>query len=199
MAGPTTQDLFRQWLQTEIAPTFRAEGWAKSGNNFRLRRSGTIGVIQLAKSPWSRADHLWFWLKAGVWSERLAKVDAQLDQGSPSRPTPDECHWALWYDQIMRPGEDWELRRGASEAELTALGRDVRDRAFALVAPKVMAHMSDEAIREELIAGYIPPSGSRLTYLYALVAAIGPIDRLEGIISELRREAPRVAERLGLT
>jgi hypothetical protein len=203
MSTATAQDVFRDWLTAEIAPSFKRTGWTKSGNNFHLRRDDMVGVVQLAKSPWSRADHLRFWIKAGIWSERLSLIDAQVDswrQGQPSRPAADECHWTIWYDTIMRPGEDWEIRRGASIGELAELGRDVRDRLSRRVLPELTAHLSEVAIRDALLGGdgRISFSGSRLAYLYALVAALGPSQALPGVVSNLRQNAPKLAERLGL-
>jgi hypothetical protein len=203
MSNASAQDLFSEWLKSEIAPVLKSAGWTKSGNNFHLRGDGTVGVVQLAKSHQSRADHLWFWIKAGIWSERLSLIDAEVElwrQGQPSRPTPDECHLRIWYDTVMRPGWHWEMRPDSSTAELAALGRDVRDRLNRLVLPDLIAHMSDPALRDALLAGdeRMSISGSALAYLYALINALGPSEALLGVVAQLQKNQPRLAERLGL-
>jgi hypothetical protein len=203
MSSGTAQDLFSEWLKSEIAPLFKSVGWTKSGNDFHLRRDGIVGVVQLTKSHWSRADHISFWIKAGVWSERLSRIDAQVElwrQGRPSRPTPDECHWKIWYDTIMRRGGEWVIRRDSSALELVALGRDVRDRIGRFVLPDLTAHMYELALRDALLAGdeRMSMSGSQLAYLYAMVAALGPAEALAGVISDLQQKEPTLTERLGL-
>jgi hypothetical protein len=162
-----------------------------------------VGVVQLAKSYSSTTDRVSFWVKAGIWSERLSQVDAQIElwrQGRPSRPTPDECHWTIWYDTIMQPGGQWEIRRDSSTVELAALGLDVCGRLRRLVLPHLTVHMSEAALRDALLVGdeRISISGSRLAHLYALIAALGPAGALAGVVSDLQPQEPTLAERLGL-
>lgn len=202
MHEATAQDLFNTWLGSDVAPWMKAAGWAKSGNTFRRKNDETVGVVQLTKSHWSRADHLWFWIKAGVWSRRLSDLDGQI--GGPglrtatSHPGPGDCHWTMWHSDIMHPGENWELYAVATRIELTYLTNIVRHRLDALVLPTVTAHMSDAAIRDALLAGYRPLQGPRLGYLYTLIAALGPRDQLAGVVDELRDQQPEIATRLGL-
>jgi hypothetical protein len=200
MPTVSAQELFRDLVQAEIAPMLKTAGWAKSGNNFRLRAVDTIAVIQLAKSPWSRAGHLWFWIKAGVWSNRLSEVEARIGswgRAGQATPVPDQCHWVMWFDDIMRPSDEWGLHPGSTPAQMAALGGAVRDRLTSIVLPTLTAHLSDEAIRDELLAGYAPLSQSGLAWLYALVEALGPDDELPRIASQLVFQDPFAANRLG--
>ena len=201
MATRTAQSLFNAWLRTDIAPQLKRAGWRKTANTFRLENDETIGVIQLTKSHWSRADHLWFWIKAGVWSRRLSELDHRIGvlRGSRSRlPGPDDCHWFMWHDTIMGPGDDWEILAISSRIELEILGNFVRQRLESLVIPGVTAHMSDAAIRDALDSGYRPLTGPRFGYLYALIEAIGPHERLPEVLVALRSREPAIAGRMGL-
>lgn len=202
MREATAQDLFNAWLRSDIAPSMKAKGWVKSGNTFRRTTDETVGVIQLTRSHWSRADHLWFWIKAGVWSRRLSEVDQLIRiagfRAATSPSGPDQCHWRMWHSDIMGPGEDWELYAIASRMELASLTNIVRQRLDSLVIPTVTAHLSDAAIRDELLAGYQSLQGPRLGYLYALIAALGPREQLQAVLEELRTHEPVFAERMGL-
>ena len=202
MSKETAQGLFNAWLQTEITPRLKAAGWRKTANTFRLVNEETIGVIQLTKSPWSRADHLWFWIKAGVWSRRLSELDHRIGRGlqgpGSGLPGPDDCHWIMWHDTIMGAADDWEVLAVSSRIELEILGNFVRHRLESLVVPGVTAHMSDAAIRDALDGGYRPTAGSRLGYLYTLIEAIGPLERLPGVLEALRTHEPKVAHWMDL-
>src|SRR6476469_1688450 len=108
-----------------MVPLMKATGWTRSANTFRRTTEEAVGIIQLTKSRWSRADHLWFWIKAGVWSKRLDALDRRIGQwnssGDSRRRGPSDCHWTMSQDAIMRPGEDWELLPVASKIELDVL------------------------------------------------------------------------------
>jgi hypothetical protein len=60
--------------------------------------------------------------------------------------------------------------------------------------------MSDPALRDALLAGdeRMSISGSALAYLYAMINALGPSEALLGVVAQLQKNQPRLAERLGL-
>ena len=138
-----------------------------------------------------------------MWSQRLANVDATLDDREPkrtSRPTPDQSHWILPYSDIMdaRSGEQWKMSHADSPADLARTAAVVIDRLTTVVLPAVEAHMSDEAIRDAFLDGDYSPLGSPVVYAYALVAALGPANRLPAALERLRESQPTAARALGV-
>jgi hypothetical protein len=198
----TAQRVFADWLREDIAPLMKSAGWTKSANTFRRETDETVGVIQLAKSHWSRADHLWFWIKAGVWSVRLDALDQRIGRrGSPidsRRPGPGDCHWTILQSSIMRPADDWELFAVASKVELDFLTNVVGQRLQSLVIPTLTARLSDTALRDELLTGYPSLGPLRLAYLYTLLNALGPRDRLRAVGVDLRAADATIAATMGL-
>jgi hypothetical protein len=198
----TAQRVFDDWLRADIAPLMKSAGWTKSANTFRRQTDEAVGVIQLTKSHWSRADHLWFWIKAGIWSVRLDDVDQRIGRrGSlidSKRPGPDDCHWRMLQSSIMRPADDWELFAVASKIELDFLTNVVGQRLQSLVIPAVTTYLSDAALRDELLRSNLPLGPLRLAYLYTLLDALGPRDRLPAVGVELRAADATIAATIGL-
>jgi hypothetical protein len=206
------RDVLREWLTAEIDPFMRERGWSRSASSYLLRRPGVVGVIAFRAHPESDATLVAFWVSVGVWSSRLAEVEAILDDGlrRPKPPSFAGCHWQLAYSDVMepelkawtrdRPSMDWLLDRSATPETWTELTAIVRDRLDHVAIPAATTMTSEEALRDAYLAGYMPVSSSRhrIPFTWVLVQALGPAEELPRLRAEMRSTEPAFADALGL-
>jgi hypothetical protein len=154
------QDVFKRWLDAEIAPFMKERGFRRSGTSFTHRNPDATAVVAFQKHPDSTADQVLFWVNAGVWSPRLATVlDALTGVRQPRPPSVHGCQWSLTFDDLMIDAGQigdalyWAVNRDTSERDLARLGESVRERLDSRAIPAVLAVASEPALRDALIAG----------------------------------------------
>ncbi len=153
------QDVFKGWLDAEIAPFMKEHGFARAGLSFTKRKPDVTAVVAFQKHPTSSVDRVTFWLNAGVWSPRLADVMDRLTGARQARPpSVHGCQWRIAFSDMMRTESSldifWSVRRDADEAQLAELGAVVRERLRSLAIPKVVDMASEPALRDALLSGY---------------------------------------------
>jgi hypothetical protein len=103
-------------------------GFVKLRTSYLLRRSGVTGMIKVRKDRFSRAEHVFLGLQAGVYVERLAKlVEIVTKERQPPPPSLDGCVWTFYHSDLMPPQDSpeavdpsfgWNIPAGATEADL---------------------------------------------------------------------------------
>ncbi len=200
MSAPQTAGtVFSRWLSAEVTPFLRESGWTREGHVFVRAAGANAGLIAFRKWKWYNAAVCRFWVEAGVFSPRLAAVEAALlGVPIPERPTLLTGAVLSRLSSLMGEHEDvaWTIRQNSLAFELEALGVSVRDELERLVLPFVADHLTDEAIRDEMLARLDGLGRLGLVRLRGLVEDLGPADRLADIDTEFAREdARRAAER----
>lgn len=148
------------------------------------RGDANVGIVQFQKSMTSTAAEMKVVVNYGVYSRRLG--DALDDE--PSVATSVPC--AHYLRRLQRDGQEVWFRFAATDdpAQVAA----VLTRAVDDVMPDLLAHLSDEQLRDYWLSGkgWGPVELVRLAVMLKL---IGPRERLPEVLAEL----DVVLERLG--
>ena len=174
--------VFDRWLAAEVGPFLAERGWRRRGSTFLLPTPQNTGLLVFQKYKWNDARTCRFTIEVDLFSPRLARYDAEdLGLDLPDRPGRG---WARARRLTSLMGEEdlcWTVRSPALSWELEALGAGVRDKIERFGLPYVAAHLTDEAIRDEMLArlGECRPNALRL--LRRLVEDLGPRGRLRDI------------------
>ena len=161
-------------------------GFARTKQSFRIESNGNVGIIAVQKSLKSTADRVVFTLNVGVWSSRIAGF-----AGGSSQPTEiDDCHWRERIGFLLPDREDtwWTIRETDEPATVSDELRPVIED---VVVPAVMAHITDEALRDEWLTGKSPglTEVQRLMHLAVLLKQIGPQNALSSVVAELESKS----------
>lgn len=179
---------YRRLLREHIGPNLKLEGFSQSGQDFYLCQSGNGGIINLQKSQRSTAEEVVFTINLGIASSRLLEF---FRPGSSRRkPVIEDCHWRKRLGFLLPENEDkwWIID---SETALEELGEQFRTYLRYQGVPHILSLIGDEALRDLWLSGDSPglTDLQRLLNLSALVRMIGPVNRLQSSVEELRELA----------
>ena len=161
----------------------RSRGFRSKNARFRSEVSGNSVVVALQERKNCNIENvLMLTVNVGVHSARLAK---RMGREVAEEWDVWRCHWRR---RLARDGQEQWLRFSLDEEDGVAAGR-IRDAVLSMV-PALLAHASDEALRDEWLAGRSENLGAmeRLLHLSILISEIGPVDRLDAVLEELRQE-----------
>ncbi len=180
-------DAFQEMLSRWIAPALREQGFSRRGSTFHLREEGNWGMINVQRSQTSTADQVSFTVNLGVASRRLM---AFWQQPAEKRPSVWDCHWRERIGFLLPARQDrwWTID---ADTPPHTVAQEVRDATVSLAVPEVRRNLSDEALRDLWLAGRSPGTTDiqRLLYLSVLLQVIGPVERLDAVIAELRAKS----------
>ena len=182
------QDLLTRWS----APVMKEHGFSRKGPTFYRRERDNWGVVTFQKSTTSTAERVRFTVNLGVTSGRLVEFFSGRSQDTP--PSVWVCPWRERVGFLLPERQDtwWTIDATTSRDEL---GRAVTDLLRSVVIPAVQQHLTDEALRDLWLTGRAPGATDiqRLLCLSVLLKDLGPADRLDDVITELRRKAAGTA------
>ncbi len=199
-------DIFDAWLASEITPFMTQRGFVKSRASYLLKRPGGVtGVIRVRKDRYSRAEHVFLDLQAGVYVERLARLAEEItNERRPPPPSVEGCIW-IFYNSDLMPPEDspdafdpaygWNIRAGSSEdVDLRPLTDVVQRRLADVAIPTIERMTSEEAVRDVLmtepdrwpLGPYLSP-----VLLLDIVRRLGPADQIPRLERRAKRSRAR--------
>jgi hypothetical protein len=165
-----------------VRRTLRENGFSAKGTTFHRKASdGNTMLMSIQRSVESNAAETLVTVNYGVYSARIGKK--RQDEASAALNVW-EAHWR---ERLSEGGaEKWmHVESTDSPPEIgMALVRAVNG-----VLPDLLAHSTDEALRDEWLSGRSPGLGKmqRLLFLAILVHEIGPREKLGGVLAELRK------------
>jgi hypothetical protein len=182
------QTAFRHLMRTAIAPTLRAHDFTGSGQTYHRRQGSNWGVFNVQKSVASTAAYVFFTINVGVWSERVATAVTPAHR--PRRPSVWDCHWQERVGHLLPEKRDvwWTLD---SEMESSRLSDYLRQITSEHAIPAILAHTSDEALRDLWLSevSHGLTNYRRLQNLLVLLKALGPSDHLPLVLDAWRQVA----------
>lgn len=195
MADPAAASrVFDRWLAAEVRPFLAKRGWHRRASTFVLPTPQNTGLLVFQKFKWNDARTCRFTIEVDLFSPRLARYDSEdLGLDLPDRPTRGYGSMARRLTSLM--GEEdlwWTVKSSALSLELEGLGSGVRDKIERSALPYVAARLTDEAIRDEMLARLGECRPNELRLLRRLVQDIGPRGRLRDI--EARATAARALD-----
>jgi len=172
-------------LLERIAAFLRQPGFSKRGHIFVCVSAGNWAVIEYQKSQKSSAEAVVFTANVGVVSQRLARFfSSPMEPKKP--PASSEWHWRQRLGFLLPQRQDiwWTLTPNT----LAEVSREIED-ALGVALPAVEGYLQDESLRDLWLSGSSPglTEVQRLKNLAVLLKAVGPEDRLDPILDELRR------------
>jgi hypothetical protein len=197
-------ELFDAWLAREITPFMTERGFVKSRTSYLLKRPrGVTGVIKVRKDRYSRAEHVFFDLQAGVYVEGLARLAHEITgERQPPPPSIEGCTWILYHSDLMPPEDSpdafdaaygWNIPVNPSEGDLRRLTGVVQRRLADVAIPTIERMASEEAMRDVLLEEPDRwPLGPYLSTALALdiVRRLGPDDEVPRLKRRLARSHP---------
>lgn len=164
-----------------VRRSLKERGFLAKGNTF-LRRTpaGNTLILAVQRSVQSSDKVVLVTLDYGVYSSRLG---ARLQDDPSSASDVWQAHWR---ERLANNGDERWLSldatvtvEGCAQAFLGAVDE---------VLPKLLAHSTDEALRDAWLSGSSPnlTKLQRLLYATILVHELGPAERLGEILSALR-------------
>jgi hypothetical protein len=172
-------------LLRSLEGTLEGHGFARAKRSFWTQSENNVGIIDVRKSSKSTTDRATFTMNVGMWSARIGRFVTGRLKSHP--PGIDDCHWRERIGFLLPAREDRWWTIGESDDPATVAGQ--LSPIFNDVAvPAVIAHLQDEALRDEWLAGNSAglTDVQRLMYLTILLQEIGPRDALRGVIAELK-------------
>ena len=181
----------------------RERKFRRSGLSFARRGPGDIiQVVAFQKHPLNTAEHLGFWVNAGVWSARLAEiVDRTWGVPQARPPSVHGCQWRLAHSDMMAEEYEafgaktsasiyWTIHPDHEPGDLAGLAATVRQRLAERAIPAVEAMSSETALRDVLLAATGSTFGVQLQakLAYELVKMHGPRERLPELEATMRGE-----------
>ncbi|MDP9178986.1 MAG: DUF4304 domain-containing protein [Gemmatimonadota bacterium] len=183
----TTARVFTQLLRS-VESILGPAGFARTKRSFWIQSGNNIGIIDVQKSRKSTADRVLFTLNLGVWSDRVGSFVAGGTKSHP--PEVDDCHWRERIGFLLPDREDkwWTINESDDAA---AVIDDVGPVMESVAVPAVIAHINDDALRDEWLMDKSPglTNVQRLMYLSILLKEIGPQDALSGVVADLKRNS----------
>jgi len=162
--------------------TFAARGFAGTKTKlFWVVEGGNTLTVALQSSARSSSAERLVTLNYGVYSARIG-AKLQEDDESAARDVSS----AHWCKRLCEQGQERWLSVKATDSVVGVTERVVA--AFEGILPDLLAHSKDEALRDAWLAGAGPglTAMQRLLYAAILVHELGPRDRLDGVLAELR-------------
>lgn len=171
-------------MKTALVPLrvfLKANGFSVKGTMFhRVLEGGNTAMLAIQKSVKSSSSETLFTLNYGIYS---ACIGRSLHAASAESRDLSAAHWRKRLGDGVR--EEWVKLSGAeSAAEASSALLACAKR----VLPDLLEHSTDTALRDEWLRGHAPGLGKmqRLLFLAILLHEIGPRERLEGVLRELR-------------
>jgi hypothetical protein len=164
-----------------VRQALKAQGFSAKGTTFyRKTHGGNTVVLSVQKSVKSSPAEAEVTLNYGAYSARLG---SRLHDDASSALDITRAHWRK---RLREDGREKWLHVKATDAA-DAAGRVILAAVEGLL-PEVLEHASDEALRDEWLAGSSPglTDMQRLLFAAILVNEIGPAERLPTVIGELR-------------
>jgi hypothetical protein len=199
-AATAAGSLFKDMLDSMIAPKLKGRGLLRRGKSFYLQQDGNTGLVNFQLGVKSAADVTIFTVNLGIASGRLLKFF-----NSPSRNSStlhvNDCHWRQRLGFLLPEHTDkwWRID---DEISRTQIGQELCCRLISSAIPEMTRYVTDEALRDLWLSGPSPglTNLSRLMNLSVLVNEIGPSSALGPVLIEFRRAAenaisPGVVER----
>lgn len=166
----------------ELKRTLKERGFAASGATFhRKAEDGNTVMLSVQKSKNPAPGRVQLTLNYGIY---CALIGSRLEGDDGSAPIDvTKAHWRKRLSDGAR--EKWLSIEATDSSHNCA--RVIVDAAEGVLA-ELGAHSSNTALRDEWMAGSSPglTDMQRLLFLAILVSEIGPNERLEGLVEELR-------------
>lgn len=168
-----------------MKPFFSARGFTRTGLTYRSRRGENYVVIQLQSSVSSTRQAAKVTVNLGIWNRRVATFD-DPEPGAKRELTFEACHWSTRLGNLRTPPRDewWTIDGSPRDAiERTAIEDLLVEKAL----PELERLSVDRALCDLWLSGQAPgrTAFQRLYDLSILLAQIGPLDRLPGVLREL--------------
>lgn len=164
-----------------VRRAMKERSFAAKGNSFfRRTEGGNTMVLGVQRSLQSSRAAVLVTLNYGVYS---ARVGMGLQEDPESARDVWQAHWR------RRLADDGRERWLSVDAAVTANAcAESLLAAIDEILPALVAHSTDETLRDEWLSGMSPglTNSQRLLYAAILVNELGPAERLPGILSELR-------------
>lgn len=190
----TAQERFQTLIQS-VAPILQRAGFRKRRQLFTRFQAGIVGVVQFQKSTSSTQDRVTFTINLGVWSALVSASEGR--RRTAAMVTAPDCHWRERIGMLLPARQDtwWEI---TSETDIDALATEISDILEQSAVPAVLALTPDTGLRDHWLAGGSAGTTEfcRLTYLAALVRALGPEEACADIEQRLRALEATREERL---
>lgn len=170
-------------LLGRVATPLKDREFSRKGSSFYLRRHANWGVLNIQKSSRSTARATLFTVNVGVALERLLRFF-----GRPvTKPLLDDCHWVMRLGALVDGHSDkWWTIDVNTDSE--ALGREIEGMLLDRAIPETERYLEDSALRDLWLSGRSPglTEIQRLMNLVVLLAEIGPQERIEPAVRQLR-------------
>lgn len=174
-------------LLKEIGALLGRQGFVRAKHAFWISQSKNFALIDVQRSAKSTRERVVFTLNLGVWSDRIAGFMPSSSKAQP--PAITECHWRERIGFLLPKREDewWSITQ---VDDVEVVKRELAPALENVVIPVVLAHIGDEALRDEWLCGEAPglTDMQRLMYLSIMLKEIGPHDALESVIAELKQQ-----------
>jgi hypothetical protein len=165
-----------------VRRALKERGFVAKRNSFHRRtEAGNTLLLSIQKSVSSSATDTQVALNYGVYS---ARIGSRLQDEPKAALDVSRAHWSKRFTEGGR--EKWLHVKATDSADETA--RVLLDAVEGLL-PDWLEHATDEALRDEWLSGSSPGlvKMSRLLFAAILVNAIGPAERLNDVVGELRK------------
>ena len=186
MRLPAT-NLFSELLK-EAEELLKRVGLVRAKQKFSIRQNSNIGLIDFQRSTKSSSERVVFTVNIGVWSDRIARSSSTSTKSEPT--TIEDCHWRERIGFLSPDRQDkWWLIE--SPSDMDAIHTTLLPLLENVAVPSLLRHLSDAVLRDEWLEGNAPglTTLQRLMYLIVLLKEIGPTDRIEEVVLELRQES----------
>jgi hypothetical protein len=164
-----------------VRRTLKERGFSAKGTTFhRKTDGGNAVVISVQKRMKSSPAVAEVTLNYGVYSARLG---SRLQDEASSALDVTKAHWRK---RLREDGREKWLHVKATDSADKA-GQVILDAVNGLL-PELLDHATDEALRNEWLSGSSPglTDMQRLLFASILVNEVGPTERLNDVVGELR-------------
>jgi hypothetical protein len=171
-------------LKEALAPlrrTLKAKGFSAKGRRFyRTCNTGNTLLVSVQKSMASSSSESLFTINYGVY---CARIGSKLAERASAALDVFSAHWRKRIADAGR--EVWMRVKSTDSADELA---NAIIRALGPVLTDLDEHGTDEALRTEWLSGRSPGlvNTQRLLFLAILINEIGPPDKLDSVVRELR-------------
>jgi uncharacterized protein DUF4304 len=179
-------------------PFFAAQGFTRSDLRYWLPRGENGSVVQFQSSLSSTRQAANITVNLGIWNRRVATFD---DPEATKRDfVLDSCHWSIRLGNLRVPPQDewWTIEGSSRDGRVQS---DIEELLIEKGFPELERLSADQSLRDLWLSGKGPgrTSFQRLYGLSILLAEIGPLDRLPGVLKELGDVARRAGMRFSLS
>ncbi len=174
---------FNRLVRGQIKPLLSAHGYKRYGNTYLLFKDDIWRLINFQKSTKSTKHEVIFTINIGISSQILF----QFYNEPIKRPKIEDCHFRQRIGHILPQPKDtwWTIN---DNSNLAGLDEEILTSTGHYIIPELQKYSSNSALRDLWISGRSPglTKFQRLMHLMVLLNEIGPTEKLEQIIEELR-------------